>query len=106
MRQPAKPLTTDQLWSLAVLLKQWRDYIDGSLLLVEGRRWKRKGLMNIYENYRGMVQDFHLVNALRVSTLRALEMAYKIKSMKGEGNERERPGKPAGEAGKGGGKGA
>ncbi len=106
MRQPAKPLTTDQLWSLAVLLKQWRDYIDGSLMLVEGRRWKRKGLMNIYENYRGMVQDFSLINALRVSTLSALETAYAIKSMEGKDNEREQPGKPAGEAGKGGGKGA
>jgi len=83
------PLTTDQLWSLAMLLKQWREHIDYSLRAMEGRRWKRKSLLNVYKNYRDMVQDFNLINALRVSVLEALEMAYLIKSMEEKDGKRE-----------------
>jgi hypothetical protein len=86
------PLTTDQLWSLATLLKQWREHIDHSLRTVEGRRWRRKSLLNIYKNYRGMVRDFSLINALRVSVLEALEMAYLIKSMEEKDGRGEKTG--------------
>ena len=76
-------LSIDQMWGLATLLKQWREYSNLRLRFVEGRRWKRKSLASIHENYRGLVRDFHAVDALRVSLLEELEQAYLIERLKG-----------------------
>jgi len=50
---------------------------------------EEESLLNVYKNYRDMVQDFNLINALRVSVLEALEMAYLIKSMEEKDGKRE-----------------
>ena len=64
MHKPAKPLTVEELLTLAGLLKQWRDHLDYTMVMLEGRRWKRKSLLDIYGNLGGVVRDFHLVGAM------------------------------------------
>ena len=97
MHKPAKPLTVEELLTLAGLLKQWRDHLDYTMVMLEGRRWKRKSLLDIYGNLGGVVRDFHLVGAMRVSTLGALNMAYETRGM--EGKDEPGHGKPAGKEG-------